>query len=276
MLIYMNSVNLRCRYCLALRITACLLCYVFACFGTAAAQGCSGGPPFACSSPGQDICSGGTWSCSCGATECTLPPSQYVCTGYGWPTCGGNGWYCNNEGTPIIIDVAHNGFHLTSAAAGVRFDFFGNGIPVQMAWTAFDSKDAFLVLDRNHNGQIDDGSELFGNVTHANDANGFLALAEYDKPEHGGNGDGIIDSHDAVYAQLQLWMDDNHDGIVQPSELHSLAEMGIYSLSLTYSESRRIDRFGNQFRYRAAVNPDANGNPMDGRWAYDVILTIAH
>jgi hypothetical protein len=72
-----------------------------------------------------------------------------------------------------------------------------------------------------------------------------------------------------------LWIDENHDGISQPNELHSLPELGVFSLGLAYKESRRTDEFGNQFRYKAAVNPDPlDGESKDGRWAYDVFLVI--
>ena len=181
-------------------------------------------------------------------------------------------------GSPIIIDVEDEGFHLTSAADGVKFDIRGNGHPVQIAWTKADTRNAFLALDRNHNGKIDDGTELFGNFTlqpKSKDPNGFLALAEFDKPENGGNGDGIIDEHDAVFAHLLLWIDENHDGISQPNELHHLQELGVFSLSLKYHLSHRVDQFGNEFRYRAKVNPrDAHDESEVGRTAYDVFLKI--
>jgi hypothetical protein len=190
--------------------------------------------------------------------------------------------YAQPDCSPIIIDVEGEGFHLTSAAGGVMFDIRGGGHPVQIAWTAPGYRNAFLALDRNHNGTIDSGMELFGNFTaqpKSPHPNGFLALAEFDKPENGGNGDGVIDEHDAVFSQLRLWIDENHDGVSQPNELHTLPELGIYSLSLSYFESRKTDEFGNQFRYKARVNPGQRRDPHDetpsglpGRWAYDVFL----
>jgi hypothetical protein len=180
--------------------------------------------------------------------------------------------------SPIIVDTTGEGFHLTSAQDGVAFDIAGDGHPVQMGWTAATSRNAFLALDRNHNGKIDDGTELFGNFTpqpKSDDPNGFLALAVFDRPENGGNGDGIIDHRDAVFSHLVLWIDENHDGISQPDELHSLPELGVFSLALKYKESRRTDEFGNEFRYKAAVNPDPHdGESKDGRWTFDVFFLL--
>jgi hypothetical protein len=124
---------------------------------------------------------------------------------------------------------------------------------------------------------IDNGKEMFGNFTQqspSSDPNGFLALAEFDKVENGGNGDGIIDQRDKVFSSLRLWIDSNHDGVSQPDELFKLPDCGVFSISLQYHEARRIDRFGNQFRYRDAINVVGQGarSSEAGPMAYDVFL----
>ncbi|MGE3468040.1 MAG: hypothetical protein AB7J13_14055 [Pyrinomonadaceae bacterium] len=188
---------------------------------------------------------------------------------YDWAFC-----YCGFS--PITIDIFGNGFDLTNAENGVDFDMNGDGVTGRFSWTRAGSDDAWLVLDRNGNGIIDNGTELFGNNTDqpppppGQQKNGFLALADYDKWQFGGNGDGFITRRDAIFNSLRLWQDVNHNGVSEPSELSTLLGLGLRKMPLDYEESRRVDKHGNRFKYRARVK-DAQDAQL-GRWAWDVYL----
>lgn len=187
-----------------------------------------------------------------------------------WPVC-------ECIPSPIIVDISGDGIVLSAASDGVQFDLDVNGRAEWRAWTMAWSDDAWLALDRNDNGLIDSGGELFGDRTiqpippAGVEMNGFLALAEYDKQEYGGNGDGLITKDDRVFRTLRLWQDRNHNGRSELSELHKLNELGLQMIRLDYKESRRVDQYGNEFRFRAKVVDTQNAQL--GRWAWDVFLT---
>lgn len=201
-------------------------------------------------------------------SDSDCPGSTYQCS----PSGGGG---CCVPQSPIVIDIEGDGYLLTSGNNGVRFDITGTGNRGRLAWTASGSDDGFLALDRNGNGRIDDGKELFGNVTAQpegpEEKQGFRALAVFDKPAQGGNQDGWINAQDAIYTGLLIWQDFNHNGISERAELTDLPRLGITGISLDYKEAKWVDMYGNQFRYRAKVDREGRGRGKD-KWAYDVFL----
>ena len=197
------------------------------------------------------------------------PPSSLPCVGntgsycFGMPVEG----YCP-LGTvklfncccywsPLIIDLDGNGFQFTNVGNGVLFDAAGNGVLSRTPWTVASSADGWLALDRNSNGTIDDGKELFGNFTQQNGDpmnrpnNGFNALRYFDESLNGGNEDGKIDWEDNVYNALRIWVDTNHNGISEPNELRTMQAAGVDSVDLDYYESQLTDAFGNRFKYKS-------------------------
>jgi hypothetical protein len=238
--------------------------------GSCTTPGLNGTCPIGTTPNGSGLCcfSSGTAECNVAfASRCMRFGGEFdfvTCTCLGCDTCGGS---------PVVIDVEGNGIALTNPAEGVDFDLNGNGTRDRLGWTKPDSDDAWLALDRNGNGFIDNGAELFGDFTAqpaSSNKNGFLALREFDKLANGGNGDGVVDSLDSVFSNLRLWQDRNHNGVSEPDELHPLASLNVKALELDFKESKRVDEYGNEFKYRAKVR-DATAGRV-GRWAWDVFL----
>lgn len=194
-------------------------------------------------------------------------------------------WRCDCVSlSPILIDTRGDGYSLTSSDDGVTFDLDANGRAIEkIAWTEPESDDAWLVLDRDGNGRIDSGAELFGSRTPAYAegssplaANGFEALLLTEGPDYGGGiPDEVIDNRDAVFARLRLWFDRNHNGVTDRGELVPLNQVGIVAIKTDYRRDGRRDRFGNRFALQGtAVFRLPNGRLVD-RAIYDVFLTVA-
>lgn len=143
---------------------------------------------------------------------------------------------------PLTLDLDGDGIETVGLNPLSYFDHDGNGFAEQTGWVG--ANDGLLVWDRNGDGRINDGSELFGDQTRLQDGslatNGFQALAEWDT-----NADGKIDSNDAVWANLKVWQDADGDGYSAASELHTLDTFGITGINLSYTNTNTSDSQGN-------------------------------
>lgn len=163
---------------------------------------------------------------------------------------------CDAIEDPLVIDLFGNGFHATSVAEGVEFDIAGRGQVRATAWLTPNSGQYFLAMDRNGNGRIDDGSELFGMTPLANGtlpSNGFESLKALDS-----NGDGLIDANDKQFSRLVLW-DGDVSGAV--SKLMPLSQ-AVSSISLDYQVKDQSDEHGNRI-YAKSVVKLANGQTRE-------------
>lgn len=130
---------------------------------------------------------------------------------------------------PLTLDLDGDDIETVSANTGITFDFDGDGLKTGTGWVKGD--DGFLVLDRNGNGTIDNGSELFGvDTVKANGqkaSDGFDALRDLDS-----NSDGVFDAQDAEFGNVRVWQDLNQDGVAQAGELKTLADHHITAINL--------------------------------------------
>ena len=155
--------------------------------------------------------------------------------------------------TPIVIDLGGDGIK-TIARADFHgsFDLLGNGHAIQSGWVSGD--DGFLAIDSNHNGRIDNISELFGG---AEKGSGFAKLANFDS-----NGDGFVDAHDDQFAELRIWRDANSDGVTDAGELLSMSAAGVTSLTVHYTELPFLDANDNLHLERSSATL-ASGKSVD-------------
>ena len=141
---------------------------------------------------------------------------------------------------PLVLDLDKDGGISPSRRA--YFDYDGDGVRELGSW--FSSHDGLLAIDKNKDGAINDGSELFGDAfvkeNGAKAANGMDALRDID-----GNGDGAVDAQDEKFADLRIWKDTNGDGVSQAEEIHTLEELGVVSLGTSSETVNQTDAFGN-------------------------------
>jgi hypothetical protein len=148
------------------------------------------------------------------------------------------------QSDPLTLDLDDDGIELTSYQKGARFDISATGRSVTTAFVT--GGDAFLALDRNGNGRIDNGAELFGDQRGA--SNGFEALQVLDE-----NGDGLIDGNDSAFDELLLFRD-NGNGVTEKDELFDLASAGIRALELAYENTNIAAQGGNRISQLAAYH----------------------
>ncbi len=154
--------------------------------------------------------------------------------------------------TPIVIDLDGNGIRTISRdAASAGFDLFGNGGSVKSGWIS--GGDGFLAVDKNGNGKIDSISELFGGTAKGA---GFANLAAYDS-----NHDGLVNDADAAFGQLMIWRDANGNHATDTGELVTLAQAGVASLTVAYTELPFVDAQGNLHLERSTATL-ANGSDV--------------
>lgn len=169
--------------------------------------------------------------------------------------------YSQNQ-SPLIISFSSVQMAVLSPAKGPFFDIDASGVMARNSWPSNGSQHLFLVNDKNQDGKVGSGEELFGDSTTGPDGkrsvNGFLALKKHDA-----NQDGAISASDgAIFNTLQLWGDENNNGISEATELHSLASMHVKSISHNYTDKAvRLDVFGTEAKETAVVELD-NGKSV--------------
>ena len=166
--------------------------------------------------------------------------------------------------SPLVFDLDGDGIETVGTETGVQFDHNGNGYAERTGWIGPD--DGLLAFDRDQNGNIDNGNELFGNHYRLNSgslaSNGFLALADLDSDSNK-----HIDSQDIAWDRLAIWQDLNLSGSVDPGELNSLVSHGIAKISLEYTRGKGLDWDGNDHREQGKYfRSDGSALPVTDVW----------
>lgn len=166
--------------------------------------------------------------------------------------------------SPLIIDLNGDGIRTVALAdSGYYFDLNNDFRAEQTAWPY--PFDGLLVLDRNGDGKIDHGAELFGNYTPMPDgrtaANGFEALAAFDADK-----DGFITSRDPIFHKLRVWRDISRTGRTTPADLYLLEDLGIEAIGVRWTESKEVDAGGSAHRQVGVVQINGNKHLIADVW----------
>lgn len=192
--------------------------------------------------------------------QCNLPvETTVVDDGIEIEVANGESPGCDQLESPLVVDlrndaIASQGIKMSGPLDGVLFDIFGIGKRFQMGWIDASSIRNFgFIAKPNADGGITGIDNLFGDNTMGPDgrraSNGFQALAKYDS-----NRDGVINSRDAIYSQLHVWVDAIRNGRAERGELNHISRYGIASIDLRYMRMREVDEYGNRTLMRSAVS----------------------
>ncbi|WP_129574248.1 MULTISPECIES: calcium-binding protein [Sorangium] len=158
------------------------------------------------------------------------------------------GCQSSSVSTPLVLSFDQRPVEYLTAMNGA-FDLSGLGATIATDWPT--AATPWLALDRDGNGAIDGGAELFGSATvlasGARADNGFTALRELDS-----DGDGRITARDEAWSRLVLWSDRDANRASSAGELEPLASRGLVAIELSYGRDRRCDGRGNCEIERAA------------------------
>lgn len=202
-----------------------------------------------------DILSVGSASFSLAHIPSTIQLDVWSGRGY---SLSANPNMCEVQYSPLVMDLTGQGIKLTDPENGVYFDLNATGQELRTAWTGSNNV-AFLV--RNLGNGITSGADLFGTATRLSNGqlagNGFEALKDLDS-----NNDNLFSPADKAWNQVQLWIDFNHDGVVQPGELSSLDKAGIQYIDLNYVNVMETDPYGNTTKERSTFHRLINGKSV--------------
>ena len=176
--------------------------------------------------------------------------------------------------TPLVLtfDAGHVSYQ-AGGRCSAAFDLSAaqDGSATRTDWPS--AKTPWLVMDRDGDGAITSGRELFGSATLVQGKtarHGFEALAALDH-----NGDGVIDARDPAFARLRLWFDQDGDRRSNVAELRSLRAASVVSLSLNFADTWICDARGNCEGQRAAFSwRDSRGRKRVGE-VVDVHLSVS-